>query len=298
MKKLILGFLIVAAMASAANGASPFSEDAVEVNQSFESGAAADEDQSAGDNQAVEPGAVKEVRPSPEDLNLEISAFFRTLDLMSRYPEEMPKYLKMMENIEKELAGQLFNEIDYGVSMLYKRKMNGEPAENLIATRDWTNNWTQALDQVVMASAQFRNVALNPGMTYVPVANDTQEAPETNQTSQTPSESGSAEQGGETGQSGAADQSSSDNKPAETEKPKPTTIDSVPISETGKRQMENVVRYAMGHHRGGSNGYCFNAVWGYLSNSGYGKIRAWGDLPRMKSGLARYFADYMNAGQA
>ncbi|MEW6711415.1 MAG: hypothetical protein AB1403_16440, partial [Candidatus Riflebacteria bacterium] len=55
---------------------------------------------------------------------------------------------------------------------------------------------------------------------------------------------------------------------------------------------------AMGHHRGGSNGYCFNAVWGYLSNSGYGKIRAWGDLARMKSGLARYFADYMNAGQA
>jgi|GEM_PF-4747519 len=87
-----------------------------------------------------------------------------------------------------------------------------------------------------------------------------------------------------------ADQSAEADKP---EEPKPQYV----ISDRGRQQMERVVKHAMANHRGASRGYCFNAVWGYLSKSGYGNIRSWGDLPRMQSGLARYFSDFMNASQ-
>ncbi len=70
------------------------------------------------------------------------------------------------------------------------------------------------------------------------------------------------------------------------------------ISETGRQQMASVVTYARNNHRGASDGYCFNAVWGYLSTCGYGKINAWGDLPGMGSGEARFFSEYMNASKA
>jgi hypothetical protein len=42
---------------------------------------------------------------------------------------------------------------------------------------------------------------------------------------------------------------------------------------------------------------CFNAVWGYLTRSGYGNLKKWGDLPDMPSGEARNFAEFMNSSQ-
>ncbi len=66
------------------------------------------------------------------------------------------------------------------------------------------------------------------------------------------------------------------------------------ISEKGQQQMTDVVAYALANHRGASNGQCFNAVWGYLTSSGYGNLKSWGDLPNMGSDEARQFAEYMN----
>jgi uncharacterized protein YraI len=66
------------------------------------------------------------------------------------------------------------------------------------------------------------------------------------------------------------------------------------ISAAGQEQMRNVLAYAKNNHRGASNGQCFNAVWGYLTKSGYGKLRNWNDAPDMQSGEARNFAEYMN----
>ncbi len=91
------------------------------------------------------------------------------------------------------------------------------------------------------------------------------------------------------GQAADADQSAEAGKPEEPAE-KPQYV----ISDRGLQQMDRVVKHAMGNHRGASRGFCFNAVWGYLSKSGYGNIRSWGDLPRMQSGLARYFADFMS----
>ncbi|HNS09659.1 MAG TPA: hypothetical protein PKN29_08150 [Candidatus Ozemobacteraceae bacterium] len=70
------------------------------------------------------------------------------------------------------------------------------------------------------------------------------------------------------------------------------------ISEKGQQQMDSVVDYALRNHRGGSNGDCFNAVWGYLTSSGYGNLKAWGDLPNMGSDEAREFAEFMNKSSA
>lgn len=70
------------------------------------------------------------------------------------------------------------------------------------------------------------------------------------------------------------------------------------ISEKGQQQMTDVVDYALRNHRGGSNGDCFNAVWGYLTSSGYGNLKAWGDLPNMGSDEAREFAEFMNKSSA
>jgi hypothetical protein len=39
-------------------------------------------------------------------------------------------------------------------------------------------------------------------------------------------------------------------------------------------------------------------VWRYMTTSGYGKLDAWGDLPRMNGGLARGLPDYLNASPA
>ncbi len=70
------------------------------------------------------------------------------------------------------------------------------------------------------------------------------------------------------------------------------------ISEKGRQQMKAVVEYAKTHHRGGSKGFCFNAVWGYLTATGYGNLDHWNDLPAMGSGEARFFAEYLNASPA
>ena len=70
------------------------------------------------------------------------------------------------------------------------------------------------------------------------------------------------------------------------------------ISEKGQQQMTDVVTYAQANHRGASNGQCFNAVWGYLTSSGYGNLKAWGDLPNMGSDEAREFAEFMNKSSA
>ncbi len=71
----------------------------------------------------------------------------------------------------------------------------------------------------------------------------------------------------------------------------------VTISAQGREQMRKVVDYAMQNHRGASNGQCFNAVWGYLTSSGYGNLSNWADLPNMGSAEAKDFAAYMNARQ-
>jgi uncharacterized protein YgiM (DUF1202 family) len=68
------------------------------------------------------------------------------------------------------------------------------------------------------------------------------------------------------------------------------------ISAKGQEQMRNVLAYAKSHNTGSSAGMCFRSVWGYLTSSGYGTLSNWNDAPAMKSGEARYFAEYMNAG--
>lgn len=70
------------------------------------------------------------------------------------------------------------------------------------------------------------------------------------------------------------------------------------ISARGQEQMRRLVDYARNNNVGGSNGDCFKYVWRYLHSSGYGKINNYNDLPRMQSGLARHFSDYMNASPA
>ena len=67
------------------------------------------------------------------------------------------------------------------------------------------------------------------------------------------------------------------------------------LSPAAQNQLNNVITYAEKNNRGSSNGDCFHFVWKYLSSSGYGKIRSWGDLPNMQSGEARHFAEYMNS---
>jgi hypothetical protein len=84
-------------------------------------------------------------------------------------------------------------------------------------------------------------------------------------------------------------------KDDETVKEPESTSSTVNISSRGKSQMSNVVDYALRNHKGGSNGNCFNAVWGYLTSSGYGKLDQWGDLPNMQSTYAKDFAIYLNA---
>lgn len=70
------------------------------------------------------------------------------------------------------------------------------------------------------------------------------------------------------------------------------------ISARGRQQLMNIVLYARRNHRGASRGYCFNAVWGYMTGSGYGNLNHWWDLPRMQSGEARHLAEYLNARPA
>ena len=69
------------------------------------------------------------------------------------------------------------------------------------------------------------------------------------------------------------------------------------ISAAARKQMDDVVAYALANNRGASTGQCFNAVWEYLTRSGYGNLSKWGDLPAMQSGAARNFAEYLNASQ-
>ena len=288
MKRLKFSLLLLIVLVSPSFSASPFSEEAFEVKAGLSSNSdEAEKEVDAGDDQVVDGSEVAEPRPEPDALEAEIEAYFKTLDLMSRYPEQMQKYLQVVDGIEKELASKLFNEIDYGVATMHQRKMDGQPVDDLMESKYWTQNWIEKLNQVVIASRQFKNVALN------------HEEPTSEISGSDQVESGSS-------QSSAADQSSEEN--AESGEEGSTTDDSsgaveekpvLPIiSERGRLQMERVVKYALDHHRGGSNGFCFNAVWGFLSKSGYGNIKAWGDLPRMKSGLARYFADFMNASSA
>lgn len=78
----------------------------------------------------------------------------------------------------------------------------------------------------------------------------------------------------------------------------PSGDDALRLSTQARQQMARVLQYAKTHHRGASGGFCFNAVWGYLTTCGYGKLKAWGDLPEMKSGEARNFAEFMNASTA
>ena len=67
------------------------------------------------------------------------------------------------------------------------------------------------------------------------------------------------------------------------------------LSSASQNQLNNIITYAEKNNVGSSNGDCFKFVWKYLSSSGYGNIKSWGDLPNMKSGEARHFAEYMNS---
>jgi len=76
-----------------------------------------------------------------------------------------------------------------------------------------------------------------------------------------------------------------------------TQTTNIEISAAAQKQMDAVVAYALANHRGASSGQCFNAVWEYLTRSGYGKLDQWGDLPAMQSAEARNFSDYLNSSQ-
>lgn len=78
----------------------------------------------------------------------------------------------------------------------------------------------------------------------------------------------------------------------------PANNNSPAISAKAQEQMNKVAEYALQNNRGASKGQCFNAVWGYLTASGYGNLKAWGDLPDMGSDEARFFSEYLNRSQA
>lgn len=262
MKRTISTLVLLIAFQGYAAGMMPFSEDSVSIDQVVESQEIKASETAPVENVTAseEPGVA---RTSPEQLDKELQAYFSTVEMLSRYPENLSSYLVKIESLEKEISEMLMNEIDFGVQTLYRRKLNGDSAEAINSTFAWTQEWMEKLERVALASGHFKNLA-----------SEVQKAPVFSETVGTTP-------GAEQNQAAA-----------------PEPASQYTISDRGRQQMENVVKHAMARHRGASRGYCFNAVWGYLSGSGYGNIRAWGDLPRMKSGLARYFADYMNAGQA
>lgn len=70
------------------------------------------------------------------------------------------------------------------------------------------------------------------------------------------------------------------------------------ISERGKTQMARIVEYARNNNTGRSGGMCFNAVWGYMTSSGYGNLNDWNDLPEMGDDEARHLSEYLNGAQS
>jgi hypothetical protein len=67
------------------------------------------------------------------------------------------------------------------------------------------------------------------------------------------------------------------------------------VSAKGKAQMQSIIEYGKSHNSGVSGGRCFEFVWRYISESGYGLIDEFGDASDMPSAFARNFAEYMNA---
>jgi hypothetical protein len=72
------------------------------------------------------------------------------------------------------------------------------------------------------------------------------------------------------------------------------TTDQLEVSANGRAQMTRIVSYADAHDSGSSDGRCFQYVWGYLYQSGYGTIDSYYDAPNMSSAEARNFAEYFN----
>jgi peptidoglycan hydrolase-like protein with peptidoglycan-binding domain len=70
------------------------------------------------------------------------------------------------------------------------------------------------------------------------------------------------------------------------------------ISAKGKQQMRDLLSYARGHNSGASRGRCMEYVWRYMTESGYGNLNDFGDLPGMDGNLARGLPDYLNGSQA
>ena len=285
MKSSGLLLILIVAATTQCFAMQPFGEDPISIEKS--------------QSEVVEtPQPVEEVvtslqsaepRPDPEQLEMQIIAYFKTLDILSQYPEKMSNFIARIDRLEEDIARSLMNEIDYGTQTFHQRRIGGEGSAELRNTQLWTKGWVDRLHQVTMASAQFRNIALGlESPVYSPQASDDAEPSETEEISDS---SSPAFQADEDSQSAEESTNVSQVKAKPVEKPQ------FAISEKGRQQMARVVSHAMNNHRGASRGMCFNAVWGYLSKSGYGNIDAWGDLPRMKSGLARYFADFMNAGQ-
>ena len=92
-------------------------------------------------------------------------------------------------------------------------------------------------------------------------------------------------------------------------------------SKEGLNQMKRIVEFAKKNYYGGSEepinfferirrsllsekqreeegkGKCFQYVWRYLYQSGYGKIRNYSDLPAMKSDYAKDFSEFLNTNQ-
>jgi uncharacterized protein YraI len=67
------------------------------------------------------------------------------------------------------------------------------------------------------------------------------------------------------------------------------------VSARGQDQMRRIIAYADAHNSGSSAGRCFEFVWRYLAESGYGLIDDFNDASDMPSAFARNFAEYMNA---
>ena len=79
------------------------------------------------------------------------------------------------------------------------------------------------------------------------------------------------------------------------QKPKAGSTGARDISAWGREQMNKLLAYAKSHNTGASRGRCFEFVWKYMTNTGYGKIRNYKDAADMPSTFARNFAEYMNS---
>ncbi len=187
---------------------------------------------------------------------------------------------KVAEGVQKAIPAikEVINTVSSAVSSTNKDTANNTATQNTTNTAQETDKKENDASVIVVNPTDAEEVS---GQTTATSTSTVATSTQTSTTTATATETVTATQTSTVASSSAATQTQTSNgAPA--------------ISEKGQQQMADVVDYALRNNRGASNGECFNAVWGYLTSSGYGNLKAWGDLPNMGSDEAREFAEFMN----